>query len=132
MSLDPVNLGAAPTGAGGDSPREAFERLNANDAYLESIAGGLEEDAQLAAWAESEAYEATSITRDSDGVVTTATVQWPDASAGTFTTTTKDTTWLAVNAYTISHTASGKTVTQAAVTRAADGSISTKPALTVA
>ncbi len=86
----------------------------------------------LKEWAQGEDYEATSITRDSDGVVTTATVKWPDASAGTFTTTTKNSTWLAIDAYTISHADSGKTVTQSAATRDADGLITTKPALTVA
>lgn len=89
-------------------------------------------DDTLKEWTEGEDYELTSITRDGDGVVTTATVKWPDASGGTFTTVTKDATWLAINAYTITHTLSGKTVTQAAVTRNADGAITTKPALSVA
>lgn len=86
----------------------------------------------LEGWAESEAYEATSVIRDSNGVVTTATVKWPDGSDGTFTTVTKNSTWLVVDAYTITHTNSGKTVTQAAVTRDSAGNITTKPALTVA
>lgn len=99
----------------------------------EGVLGGANVTTQtLKMWTEGEAYEATSITRDSDGVVTTATVAWPDGSAGTFTTTTKNTTWLAVDAYTITHADSGKTVTQAAVTRDSDGLVTTKPALTVA
>ena len=93
---------------------------------------GLDEDARLIAWTESETYEATAVTRDADGVPTTATVKWPDESAGVFTLVTKNSTWLAVDAYTVSHTDSGKTVTQAAVTRDALGNITTKPALTVA
>lgn len=87
---------------------------------------------KLKAWTEGQDYEATSITRDSDGVVTTATVKWPDGSVVTFTTTTKNTTWLAIDAYIISHTDTGQTVTQTAVTRDSDGAITTKPALTVA
>ena len=94
--------------------------------------GAAASDDVLKMWTEGEAYEATSVTRDSDGVVTTATVVWPDGSAGTFTTTTKNTTWLAVDAFTITHADSGKTVTQAAVTRDSDGLVTTKPALTVA
>lgn len=99
----------------------------------EGVFGGSRVTTQtLKMWTEGEAYEATSITRDSDGVVTTATVAWPDGSAGTFTTTTKNTTWLAVDAFTVTHTDSGKTVTQAAVTRNSAGEVTTKPALTVA
>jgi hypothetical protein len=69
---------------------------------------------------------------DADEVVVIATVKWPDGSGGTFTVTTKNATWLAIDAYTISHTLSGKTVTQAAVTRDSAGAITAKPALTVA
>ena len=90
-------------------------------------------DARLIEWTEAGAYELTAVNVDADEVITTATVKWPDGSAGTFTTTTKNGTWLAVDAFTISHTDSGpKTVTQAAVTRNAQGTVITKPALTVA
>jgi hypothetical protein len=104
------------------------------DVVAASVAGGggTTVTAQtLKAWAEAGAYELTAITVDSDEVVTTATAKWPDGSAGTFTTTTKNSTWLAVDAYTISHTASAKTVTQTAVTRNSNGTVTIKPALTV-
>ena len=79
-----------------------------------------------------EGYELTSCTVDSDGCITTGTVKWSDGSAGTFTRTAKDSTWLVVNAYTITHTSSGKTVTQSTVTRdSSTGAVTTKPALTV-
>ncbi len=111
----------------------AVAAMNEIDADLAALGGGATvTDARLKEWASGEDYEITAATYDSDGVVTTATVKWPDASAGTFTTTTKNTTWLAVDAYTVSHTASGKTVTQAAVTRDANGQVTVKPALTVA
>lgn len=87
---------------------------------------------QLIEWVESGAYEVTSATFDGDGILSTATVKWPDGSAGTFTATTKNTTWFTVDAYTVSHTVYGLTVTQSAVTRNADGYVTTKPALTVA
>lgn len=80
----------------------------------------------------SEGYEVLSANYDSDGVVTTATVKWPDGSAGTFTTVTKNATFLTIDAFTISHTDSGKTVTQALVTRNVSGQLTVKPALTVA
>ena len=93
--------------------------------------GALVAEQTLIGWTEAGSYEVTAATYDSDGVVTTATVKWPDASAGTFTTVTKNTTWLAVDAYTITHAASGQTVTQAAVTRDAVGNVTVKPALTI-
>jgi hypothetical protein len=86
----------------------------------------------LKSWTEGESYEVISASYDVDGVVTTATVKWPDGSSGTFTTTIKNTTWLSVDAYTITHTTGGETVTQAAVTRDSDGNVTVKPALTVA
>lgn len=95
-------------------------------------AGANATSAVLKQWASAEAYELTAITRDSDEVPTTATVKWPDGSAGTFTTVTKNSSFLTIDAYTISHTASSKTVTQTAVTRDTNGGVTTKPALTVA
>ena len=132
MSVTPVYRGAAPDDGTGDSFYDAAGKLNANDAGL---AGGANVfDQTLREWVEGGAYEATAISFDADGVVTTATVKWPDGSAGTFTTTATDATWLAVNSYTITHTASGKTVTQSAVTTrdATTGDVTAKPALTVA
>lgn len=64
-------------------------------------------------------------------LVSTATGTWPDGSAGTFTATTTNSTWRAIDAFTITHTNSGKTVTQSAVTRDTQGRVTTLPALTV-
>jgi len=122
-----IASGAAANAATFNSP------LGQLDAALVNLHGGAGvPDDVLKEWTEGEDYELTSIGWDGDSVVYTATVKWPDGSAGTFTTTTKNTTWLAVDAYTISHTNSSKTVTQAAVTRDANGNITAKPALTVA
>lgn len=97
-----------------------------------AVTGGAQvTDGLLVEWTESEAFEATSVTRDAAGVATSATVKWPDGSAGTFTATTINSVWSAVDAYTITHTDSGKTVTQAAVTRDGSGAVTVKPALTV-
>lgn len=85
----------------------------------------------LLAWTLAASYSVTSATRDSDGVITTATVSWPDGSAGTFTRTAKNAIWLVIDAYTVTHSASGKTVTQAAVTRDSNGNITAQPSLTV-
>ena len=90
------------------------------------------ENDELKAWTNSGAYSITSATRDSDGVITTATVSWPDGSAGTFTRTAKNATFLTIDAYTVTHTDSGKTVTQPAVTRDSNGNVTSQPALTIA
>ena len=103
-----------------------------NELYAATLGGASVTAQLLKDWTEGGAYELTAVTVDSDQVITTATVKWPDGSAGTFTTTTKNTTWLAIDAYTISHTTGSKTVTQSAVTRNSSGTITTKPALTVA
>jgi hypothetical protein len=85
----------------------------------------------IKAWAASESYTVTSATRDSDSVITTGTVSWPDGSTGTFTRTSKNTTFLAIDAYTVTHSASGKTVTQPTMTRDASGNVTAQPALTI-
>ena len=122
-----ISTGAAANASTFNTP------LGVLDAAIGLGGGGADATASvLKGWAEGGDYELTAVTVDSDEVITTATVKWPDGSAGTFTTTTKNSTWLAVDAYTISHTDSSQTVTQAAVTRNANGTVTTKPALTVA
>jgi hypothetical protein len=96
--------------------------------------GATVSDQQLKDWAAGGGYELTAITYNVTypTVISTATVKWPDGSAGTLTVTAQNTTYLRETAYTITHTDSGKTVTQAAVTLNTDGNITVKPALTVA
>lgn len=86
---------------------------------------------RLVAMVAGEEYQLTAINYDADGVVTTATVLWPDGSAGVFTRTLKNQTFLVVDAFTITHANSGQTVTQAAVTRDANGNVIVQPELTV-
>jgi hypothetical protein len=122
-----VALGAFANAAIVDAPDGQLDQAITN------LHGGASvPDDVLKEWTAGEDFEITAAGYDVDEVVTTATVKWPDGSAGTFTTTSKNATWLAIDAFTITHTTSGKTVTQAAVTRNANGSISVKPALTVA
>jgi hypothetical protein len=90
---------------------------------MEISAGGADVSAvRLRAWAAAESLRASSITRNTNGVVTAATVTWPDGSAGTLTTThgyplgsiTPDTSssgWVATQITTITHTSSSQTVT---------------------
>jgi hypothetical protein len=98
-----------------------------------SVTGPGVAPAQLVEWTEAEAYETLTVTYrvDVDTLVATATVRWPDGSAGVFTSTAADEEFGVIDAYTITHTGSGKTVTQAAVTRNGSGQITTKPPLVV-
>lgn len=91
-------------------------------------------DQQLKDWTESGSYEMTAITYHGTytNTISSATAKWPDGSSGTFTATSINATWEAIDAFTITHALSAKTVTQAAVTRNASGNVTTKPALTVA
>lgn len=99
---------------------------------IDGLAGGSGVSSNtLKGWASSTAYEVLTATFDVNNCVQTATVKWPDGSSGTFTTTVEDPTFYAVNAYTVTHVNSGKTVTQTTVTRNAAGLVTTKPALTV-
>ena len=86
---------------------------------------------QLKAWTASGAYTLTSATRDSDGVITIATIAWPDGSSGTFTTVTKNATFLTVDSYTATHSVSGKTATQPSVTRDDSGNVTSQLAITI-
>lgn len=101
---------------------------------LQEIIGVDDFDETLKAWTSSEAWELTAITYHATvpGLILSATIKWPDASGGTFTTTTQNTVWKTVDAFTALHTVSGLTVTQTAVTRNVFGWPTTKPALTVA
>lgn len=98
------------------------------------LGGSTISDQLLKMWTESKAYEMLAVTYDGTypSLITSATVQWPDGSAGVLTITATDTTKLVETAYTITHVASGKTVTQAAVTLNTYGFVTVKPALTVA
>jgi hypothetical protein len=63
-------------------------------------AGSLATNALLKAWVSSDAYELLSITRDENDVMTSATVKWPDGSAGTFTATSVNSTFHLIDAFT--------------------------------
>lgn len=90
---------------------------------MEIAAGGADVSAvRLRAWAAAESLRASSITRNANGVITGATVTWPDGSAGTLTTThgypagsatpnTSSAGWVASQIITITHTDSSQTVT---------------------
>jgi hypothetical protein len=115
---------------------EVTEKINDHNALVTAhgLGGSAVSDAVLKQWTEGHDYELTAITYDGthSTIIASAVVKWPDGSAGALTVTAHDNTALKETAYTITHTISGKTVTQAAVTLNADGNITVKPALTVA
>ena len=75
-------------------------------------------------WAVAGSYELLSgFSYDGDGVMTGATVSWPDGSSGVFTTTSVDPDHLMPSSFTISHTNSGFVATQGLLTRNDDGNI---------
>lgn len=101
-------------------PAEQFLHLADS---MEVAAGGADVSAaRLKAWASAESFATSSITRNANGVITDATLTWPDGSAGTLETThgypsgssTPDTTesgWVAPQIITITHADSSQTVT---------------------
>ncbi len=129
-----INTGATANDGTGDSARAAFNKVNTNFATLwaTTYTNSIGSAEKLKAWTLSGAYSLTSATRDADDVVTTATVSWPDGSGGAFTRTSKNPVFLTIDSYTITHTVSGKTVTQPTVARNANGSVTNQPALTIA
>lgn len=100
------------------------QEIKTNKDLVTANAGGsTASDQALEAWAATEAFTSTSITRNTNGVITDATVAWPDGSAGVFTVTrgnnsagtdidnADESLWVAPNTITITHADSSKTVT---------------------
>lgn len=88
---------------------------------------------QLLDWAYVQAFAITSATRNTDDVITTASIVWPDGATGTFTTDTINTTYNAIDAWHATHilNAVTKTVTQTAVTRNSNGAVTAQPVITI-
>lgn len=124
-----IAVGAAANASTFNSPMADLDKA------IGLLGGGADiTDEVLKGWTEAGAYEMTAITYDGvyTHVVASATVKWPDGSAGVFTTDDINIWWEAIDAYNITHVDSGKTVTQSGVTRNMDGDVTAKPALTVA
>lgn len=72
------------------------------------------------------------ITRNTDGAATSASVVWPDGTAGTYTGTPSLTFAGAIDSYTITYGSPvTKTYTQPSVTRDSNGAVISRPAITV-
>lgn len=108
---EPFGCDALP--GAGDVPDESFD------------------DAQILAWAASNAYQMLVIEYDNTNVITSATIKWPDGSGGTYTRTAKNAEWNMVDAYIVTHTVSGATVSQPLMSRDSYGNVTNKPELVV-
>lgn len=81
---------------------------------------------------QSEGFQPLVITRDGDGVVISATVQWSDGSSGVLTTLVKNGEFLTVDSYSVTYDGTlAKTLTQPLVTRDANGAVITKPLIII-
>jgi hypothetical protein len=90
-------------------------------------------DALLALARTPEALFSGSVTVNSDGAPTSASVKWPDGSTGVYSGTASVTWPGAINSYTITKTGTPLlTYTQPTVTRNSSGAITNRPAITVA
>lgn len=130
-------------GVGGVSAHNALTGLTTGDdhtQYLNNTRG----DARYAAFGSdswlkafgadpSDLFTGTRVL-DSNGVVTSSPVTWPNGVTGTFTATAVSGAFKCVDSYTLTYVDGGvtKTVTQPAVTRNITGDITSRPALTVA
>lgn len=97
-------------------------RMNARDRLIEvSLLQLARDPSQL--WA-------GAVTRDGNGAPTSAVVEWPDGTAGTYSGTASVTFPGAISSYTITYAGTPTvTITQPTVTRDAAGNITNRPPL---
>ena len=125
-----IATGAAANAATFNTP------LSALDTAIGNLGGGADatSDYIYAAWPAALSRFAGAPTYDVTytDVVASASIFWPDGSAGTYTATTIDATWLEATAFTLTHTDSGLTLTGTGMVRNAAGQITTRMLLSVA
>ena len=94
---------------------------------------GASSNIQLLNWAYVQSFAITSATRNSNDVITTASIVWPDSATGTFTADRINAAYNAIDAWHATHILSGttKTVTQTAVTRNSNGAVTAQPVITI-
>lgn len=104
-------------------------------AFKDLIASALldQGDATLMGWALTQAFVLTNATRNVDGAITTASILWPDGTAGVFTADVLSSAFVgATDAWHATYLGSvTRTITQLAVTRNADGAVTLQPAITI-
>lgn len=84
------------------------------------------------AWAYSESFAVISATRNSNNVITSANIKWPDGVSGVFTATTINSTFNVIDAWTATYLGTTtKTITQPTVTRNSNGAVTAQPEITI-
>jgi hypothetical protein len=94
---------------------------------------GLAEPVLITAWALVQAFQVVTATRDVNGAIVTASIVWPDGTAGVFTTDVASTAFPgAIDAWHATYASSpAKLITQPTVTRDASGAVIAQPAITI-
>ena len=110
-----------------------------SDSFFDEIALGVPQtgvaarDLALSAWTLAGAYALSSVVRDVNDALVSATVTWPNGETGVFTTLVASTAIPgAIDSYSVSYTFGNGgviVITQPRVTRDANGVISAQPAL---
>lgn len=87
----------------------------------------------LQTWANAQTFQLVSATRDANSAIISASIVWPDGTAGVFTTDTASTAFPgAIDAWHATYLGSPtKVIAQTAVTRDANGAVTTQPAITI-
>lgn len=87
---------------------------------------------QLKAWTVTSAFSiASAATYDSDNLLVSAAVTWPDGSAGSYTRVVKNGSFPVTDSFRITHADSGLTFTQPTVTRDGSGRVTLSPPIEV-
>ncbi len=82
-------------------------------------------------WALSSAYRMRNIVLDANSIIITANVDYPDGTTGAYASQVRNATFKCVDAYTVTNTTLGRTLTQPAVTRNSNGVITSQPAIII-
>ena len=87
----------------------------------------------LETWANAQTFQLVSAIRDANSAIITASIVWPDDTAGVFTTDIASTDFPgAIDAWHATYAGTpSKLITQTAVTRDANGAVTAQPAITI-
>lgn len=120
-ALDPVSSGAKAVADARGYAQSAAASLAGMNAY------------NLQTWAVTQAFRLVTATRNSDGAITSAQIEWPDGTTGTYTADALSANFPgATDAWHATYAGSvAKTVTQPAVTRNSEGAVTVQPAITI-
>ncbi len=116
-----------------DASPELIEGGTFRNGALENVTIDGVSPAILMAWAYAQTFQVVSATRDANSAITTATIIWPDGTAGVFTTDVASTAFPgAIDAWHATYASTpSKLITQPTVTRDANGAVIAQPAITI-